>query len=102
MIVEMVLALAVSQGANASVARELERIGQRLAATWQKGDCSAWGAMLAPEWSVIHVTGDVITRAEALEMCTAPRTSIETFKVDDLSVRVLTGQVVQVAGGHAL
>jgi len=88
------------------VTQELQRIEQQLAATWKKGDCSAWGAMLAPEWSVIHITGDVITKAEALEMCKAPREPIETLKVDDLSVRafgdaaVVTGRTTATTGGE--
>ena len=105
MVLAMVLALVVSQGAEASVVGELEQIEQRLAATWQTGDCSAWGAMMAPGWSVIHITGEIITKAQALEMCKAPRTATEIFKVDDLSVRVfgdaavVTGRTTATTGG---
>ena len=98
MILELALGLALSQGGHLSaVTQELERIEQQLAATWKRGDCSAWGAMLAPEWSVIHITGAVITRGEALQMCKAPRAPIETLKVDDLSVRVF-GDAAVVTG----
>ncbi len=50
MVLAMVLALVIGQGADASVVRELEQIEQRLAASWQAGDCAAWGALLAPGW----------------------------------------------------
>ena len=98
MILELALALAALQPSqDAAVNAQLEGIEQRLAATWQKGECSAWGAMIAPEWSVIHITGDVITRAEVLEMCNAPRTGTETFEVGDLFIR-LFGDAAVVTG----
>ena len=106
MLIELIAALALGQSAGLSaVAQDLERIEEQLAVTWKKADCSAWGAMLAPEWSVIHITGAVITRAEALRMCQAPRPPIELLKVDDLSVRafenaaVVTGRTTMTTGG---
>jgi ketosteroid isomerase-like protein len=106
MILELTLVLVLSQGGHPSaVTQELEGIEQQLAATWKKGDCSAWGAMLAPEWSVIDITGAVMTRAEALQVCRAPRAPIETVKIDDLSVRmfgeaaVVTGRTTATIGG---
>lgn len=50
MVLAMVLALVIGQGADASVVRELEQIEQRLAASWQAGERAAWGALLAPGW----------------------------------------------------
>ena len=70
------------QDASAATARDLERIEHWLAATWKAGDCTAWGAMVAPEWSVIHITGTTITKREALAMCRAPRQVGEDHKVD--------------------
>ena len=106
MLIELVAALALGQTAGSpAVVQDLERIEQQLAVTWKKADCSAWGAMLAPEWSVIHVTGAVITKAEALRMCQAPRPPIELLRVDDLSVRafegaaVVTGRTTMTTGG---
>ena len=69
-----------------ATARDLERFEQQLAATWKAGDCAGWGAMLSPDWSVTHITGAVITKAEALEMCRRPRTPGE-HRIDDVSVR---------------
>ena len=106
MFLELVVVLALGQAAPSSaVTQDLERIEQQLVATWRKGDCSSWGAMLAPEWSVIHITGAVITRAEALQMCKSPRPPIEMLKVDELFVRtfgdaaVVTGRTTMTTGG---
>ncbi|HSL20143.1 MAG TPA: nuclear transport factor 2 family protein [Vicinamibacterales bacterium] len=106
MVIELALALAIGQATDASAARrELEAIEHQLAATWQKGDCAAWASFIAPDWSVIHITGEVITRAEALEMCKAPRTEAETYDIGDISVRrfgdtaVVTGRTTASSGG---
>jgi hypothetical protein len=104
MILELLLTLVVAQP-EASAVVQLTQIEQRLGSTWKQGDCTAWGAMIAPEWSVIHITGETITRAEALEMCKAPPTPIEAFAIDDLSVRVfgnaavVTGRTTVTTGG---
>jgi ketosteroid isomerase-like protein len=88
-------------------ARELERIEQQLAAAWKAGDCAGWGALLAPEWSVTHVTAAILTKAEALAMCKAPRQTQEDHRIDDLSVRVfgdsaiVTGRNTVSTGGTA-
>jgi hypothetical protein len=108
----LVLALVLALGQPGStevteITRELTRIEQQLAATWKEGDCSEWGAMLAPEWSAVHITGAVITKTEALEMCKAPSVSIDAFEVDEISVRsfgdaaVVTGRTRVVTGGAA-
>jgi hypothetical protein len=110
MILILALVLTLTQPDTAELAkitRELTRIEHQLAATWKEGDCSGWGAMLVPEWSVIHLTGTVITKAEALQMCEAPAVPIDAFEVDDISVRafgdaaVVTGRITVVTGGAA-
>jgi uncharacterized protein (TIGR02246 family) len=107
-IVRLTLLFMFAQHVSSSeMTQELERIEQRLAATWKAGDCAGWAAMLAPEWSVIHITGAVITKAEALKMCEAPRQTGGDFKVDDLSVRaygdaaVVTGRTTVTSVGGA-
>lgn len=106
MLLELALVLVLHQGlASPDVVKDLERLEQDLASTWKKGDCAAWGAMLAPEWSVIHINGAVITRAQALEMCRGPRPPIDVLTVDELSVRaygdaaVVTGRTTIKTGG---
>ena len=102
----VVLATAMAASQRTDVTRELTEFERRLAATWKAGDCDAWGAMLAPDWSVIHLAGQVITKAGALTMCRAPRPAIETHTVDQLTVRsfgnaaVVTGRTTVVTGGE--
>jgi hypothetical protein len=85
--------------------RELTEIEGRLATTWRSGDCDAWGAIVAPEWSVTHITGAMMTRAEALRMCKAPEGTLQTLISDDLSVRafgdaaVVTGRTTATTAG---
>jgi ketosteroid isomerase-like protein len=98
MLFELILMAALTQGASSHAAvKELEQIEQRLAATWKAGDCAGWGAMVAPDWSVIHITAATMTKAEALEMCKAPRTSPTEYTVGDLSIRVF-GESAVVTG----
>ncbi|HUE87882.1 MAG TPA: nuclear transport factor 2 family protein [Vicinamibacterales bacterium] len=106
MILTLALALAHPGATDITeVTRELTRIERQLAATWKAGDCSAWGALLAAEWSVTHITGAVITKAEALQMCSAPAVPIDSFEVDEISVRafgdaaVVTGRTKVITGG---
>lgn len=97
MLLAIMLVIALGQGGDAKVVNELEEFEQRLAMTWQKGECSAWGAMLAPGWSVIHTTGDIIMKERALEMCRAPRPTPIVMKIEDVSVRVF-GEAAVVTG----
>ena len=98
--ISLVLALTVIAGqatADAAVTGELKQIEQQLASSWKNGDCDRWGAIIAPEWSVIHITGTIITKDEALQMCRQPQVRIETFNVDELTVRVF-GDAAVVTG----
>jgi Domain of unknown function (DUF4440) len=90
----VLMILAVLQAQEASVVEELQRIEQQLATTWQAGDCAGWGAMLHPEWSVIHITGETITKEQALVMCKAPRTAPVAMNITEVSVRVFGDSAV--------
>jgi hypothetical protein len=98
--------IAGQSGQPASVAEELKQIEAQLAATWKSGECETWGAFLAPEWSVIHITGGVITRPQALEMCQARNPPLESLASDELSVRsfgdaaVVTGRTRATTAGE--
>lgn len=106
MILELLLALVIAQPNTPAVVQELTQIEQRLGSTWKQGDCAGWGAMIAPEWSVIHITGETLTKAQVLEMCRKPPVPIEAFTIDDVSVRVfgeaavVTGRTTVKAGGR--
>lgn len=105
MILELLLALVIAQPNTPAVVQELMQIEQRLGSTWKQGDCAGWGAMIAPEWSVIHITGETLTKAQVLEMCRKPPVPIESFAIDDVSVRVfgdaavVTGRTTVTVGG---
>ncbi len=106
MILELAFALTLAQTTAATdTTRELEQIEQNLAATWKRGDCVGWAALIAPEWSVIHITGDVMTRADALKMCEVRNAPIEAATIDQVSVReygdtaVVTGRTTMTVGG---
>ena len=85
------------QQSDAATVHELESIEQQLASAWKAGDCDGWAALLAPEWSVIHVNADIITKAEALKMCKEARPPIQDMQVDQLNVRPL-GETAVVTG----
>ena len=95
----------LSQQPDAAAVRELESIEQKLASAWKSGDCDGWGVLLAPEWSVIHITGAIMSKAEALKMCKEARPPIQDMQVDQLSVRplgdsaVVTGRTSVTTGG---
>ena len=102
------LALVLAQAAATrapDVTRELAQFEQQLATTFKKGECSAWADMLAPDWSVVHITGEIVTKAQALQMCKTTAVSIETFEIDDIAVRdfgdaaVVTGRTRIGTGG---
>jgi hypothetical protein len=89
----VLIALIQDAPATATV-RELEFIEQRLGATYVAGDCDAWGEMLADEWSVIHITGQVITKTEAVATCKMPPVKVADMKMDDLKIRVFDESAV--------
>jgi ketosteroid isomerase-like protein len=90
---------------DAAVVRQLETIEDQLASTWRNHDCAGWGALLADDWSVTHIDAQVITKAQALEMCrTGPNV---TSTVDQLVVRaygdtaIVTGRTKATVSGAA-
>jgi ketosteroid isomerase-like protein len=100
----LVLMLALQQ-TDITAVQTLERLEHQLAATYKAGDCAAWGEMLAPEWSVIHITATTMTKAEALKACQDARPALEELRIDELNVRVygdtavVTGRTTAKTGG---
>src|SRR6266850_5477743 len=94
-------------GADPAVTRAIEQIEQQLAAAWQKGDCEGWAALLAPEWSVIHVTANIVTKAQAVGMCHDPQFKLASLNTDDLSIRsygdtaIATGRTTATTSGDS-
>lgn len=84
----IVLTLLLGQtGQPSDIRQELEQFEQRLATTWKQGDCDGWGGMLADDWSVIHLTGEIMTKSSALKLCRESRPVFETFAIDEITVR---------------
>jgi ketosteroid isomerase-like protein len=73
------------QQAPPAIVREIEAIEDQLAETYRKHDCEGWGALLADEWQVTHLSGQVITKKAALEMCRTAPELVQRF--EDLTVR---------------
>jgi len=72
--------------ADPAIVRQLETLEEQLASTWKNRDCAGWGRLLADDWTVTHINAQVITKAQALEMCrTGPAV---TSSVDQIAVRV--------------
>jgi ketosteroid isomerase-like protein len=69
-----------------AIVRQLESLEEQLASTWKSRDCAGWSNLLADDWAVTHINGQVITKASAVEMC---RTGPEvTSSVDQIAVRI--------------
>ena len=94
--------------AATATTQELTEIVARLNAAYKSGDCDGWGAMLAPDWSVTHISGQVITRDQAIRSCKAAEVKIDTLVSEDLAVRsygdaaVVTGRTTAGAGGQTV
>src|SRR5215470_17235800 len=81
--------------ADATIVRQLEALAEQLASTWNNRDCAGWGRLLADDWTVTHINAQVMTKAQALEMCrTGPAV---TSSVDQLAIR-LYGDTAIVTG----
>src|SRR6266705_5511121 len=83
------------------VASELTQIEHRLVKAWVDGDREMVGSVLAADWSVIDLTGSVLTKAQVMQEFGSGDRRIEAGSVDDLSVRVF-GDVAVVTGRSIL
>lgn len=87
------------QQAPPAIVSELQRIEEQLASTYKSHDCAGWGALLGDEWFVTHITGEIITKADALGMCKiAPEI---TSKYEHLSYRVYDDMAIVTGVNHA-
>ncbi len=77
------------------VTRELASIEQNLARAWVEGNREAISRILAPDWSVIDITGRVLTKTQVLqEMFASGDRPIKSMVIDDVTVRVLSHSAV--------
>lgn len=84
----------------------LVALEHELARAWMAGDCAAWAALIAPEWAVTHLDGQVITREQAIAMCQAAPARATEMRYEDLTIRVFgttavaTGRTIATAASE--
>jgi len=84
-----------------AVASDLTQIEHRLVKAWIEGDRAAVDSILAADWSVIDLTGNVLTRAQVMQELGSGVRRIESGSVDDLNIRTF-GDVAIVTGRSVL
>lgn len=78
----------VAAGQTSAVAAELTQIEHRLVKAWLDGDRKTVDSILASEWSVIDLTGHVLTKEQVMKEFGSGDRRIESGSVDDLNIRV--------------
>lgn len=91
----------VAAGQSGVVAAELTQIEHRLVKAWLDGDRNTVDSILASEWSVIDLTGHVLTKAQVMKELGSGDRRIESGSVDDLNIRVY-GDTAVVTGRSVL
>lgn len=86
---------------SSDVASQLTQIEHRLVKSWIGGDREAVDSILAPDWSVIDLTGRVLTKAQVMRELGSGERRIESGAIDDLSIRVF-GDIAVVTGRSVL
>lgn len=82
-------------------ASELTQIEHRLVKAWLEEDRQTVDSILAADWSVIDLTGRVLTRAQVMQEFSSGDRKIESGSVDDLNIR-LFGDTAVVTGRSVL
>jgi ketosteroid isomerase-like protein len=91
----------VAADRTGDVASELTQIEHRLVRAWIDGDRKTVDSILASDWSVIDLTGRVLTKAQVMQEFGSGDRRIESGSVDDLNVRVF-GEITVVTGRSVL
>jgi ketosteroid isomerase-like protein len=91
----------VASNQTGEVAKELAQIEQKIVRAWLEGDRKTIESILAPDWSVIDLTGRLLTRAQVLQELGSGERKIESGSVDDLNVRMF-GNIAIVTGRSVL
>ena len=86
----------------ADIAR-LREIQQELAAAWIARDRAAIEQLIASDWSVTHVAGRRLSRADVFrDMFDSDATRMQSTTVDDIDVRLFGDTAVVTGRTHAL
>ena len=91
----------VASSQTGDVAKELAQIEQKIVKAWLEGDWKTIESILATDWSVIDLTGRLLTRAQVLQELGSGERKIESGSVDDLNVRSF-GNIAIVTGRSVL
>ena len=86
---------------NRAIASELVEIEHRLVKAWIAGDRGTVDSILAADWSVIDMTGHVLTKPQVMQELGSGDRRIESGSVDELKVREF-GDVAIVTGRSVL
>jgi ketosteroid isomerase-like protein len=84
----------VASSQSGGVVLELTQIENRLVKAWLDGDRNTVDSILAVDWSVIDLTGHVLTKAQVMQELGSGDRKIESGSVDDLTIRVFGGTAV--------
>jgi ketosteroid isomerase-like protein len=87
----------VAADQTGGVASELTQIEHQLVKAWIDGDRKTVDSILASDWSVIDLTGHVLTKTQVLQEIGSGDRRIESGSVDDLNVRMF-GEIAIVTG----
>jgi ketosteroid isomerase-like protein len=90
----------VISGQNRAVT-ELTDIEHKLVKAWIAGDRGTVDSTLAADWSVIDLTGRVLTKPQVMQELGSGDRRIESGSVDDLNIR-LFGDIAIVTGRSVL
>jgi ketosteroid isomerase-like protein len=91
----------VAADQTGGVASELTQIEHQLVRAWIDGDRKTVDSILASDWSVIDLTGHVLTRTQVMQELGSGDRRIESGSVDDLNVRMF-GEIAIVTGRSVL
>jgi len=91
----------VASSQTGEVANELTKIEQKIVKAWLEADRNTIDSILASDWSVIDLTGRVLTKAQVLQELGSGDRKIESGSVDNLNVRTF-GNIAIVTGRSIL
>lgn len=92
----------IKTDSQSEVVEELRDIEHRLAVAWVEGDRSVLEKILADDWSVIDLTGRILTRGDVLEEAFATKDrKIVSMHIDNLSVRPFGEWAIVTGRTHA-
>jgi ketosteroid isomerase-like protein len=91
----------IASSQNRAIESELSEIEHRLVKAWLAGDRATVDSILAADWSVIDMTGHVLTKPQVMQELGSGDRRIESGSVDELNVRVF-GDIAIVTGRSVL